>query len=81
MILSCCDRKAIVTVEEHSKIGGLGAAVAEVLAPVRNTPPRLILGIDDVYPHAASYEALLEGGGLTAEHIYKNIINFVKENK
>ncbi len=80
MILSECDKKAIITVEEHSKIGGLGAAVAEVLAPVKNKPPHLILGIDDAYPHAASYEALLEKSGLTAEHIYKNIFNFVKEN-
>lgn len=79
MIFSCSDKKAIITVEEHSKIGGLGSAVAEVLAPEKNVPPQLILGVEDRYPHAASYEALLEESGLTAEHIFKKIIEFVKE--
>lgn len=81
MIISCCNRRAIVTVEEHSKIGGLGAAVAEVLAPLKNTPPHLFIGVNDVYPHAASYETLLNESGLTAEKIYLNIIEFLKENK
>lgn len=81
MILSCCDRRIIVTVEEHSKVGGLGSAVAEVLASKKNTPPQLILGVDDVYPHAASYETLMEKSGLTSEHIFKQIIEFLKENK
>lgn len=80
MILNCCDKKAIVTVEEHSVIGGLGTAVAEVLAPVKNTPPQLILGVADAYPHAASYEALLKENGLTAEGIYTSVKKFIKED-
>jgi transketolase len=39
---------AIVTAEEHSVIGGLGGAVAEVLARVRPTPLELV-GVADVF--------------------------------
>ena len=67
------DKKLIVTVEEHSVVGGLGATVAEALSGIGNTPKQLILGINDYYPHAASYEALLERSGLTAEGIANKI--------
>ena len=67
------DKKLIVTVEEHSKIGGLGSAVAEVLSGIVNTPKQLCIGIDDEYPHAASYEVLLDRCGLTAKKISETI--------
>lgn len=59
----------IVTVEEHTIIGGLGSAVAEYLALKKEKPRQLILGIQDVFPHAGSYEYLLEQCGLTAKQI------------
>lgn len=63
------DRKLIVTVEEASIIGGLGSAVAEHLAAKKQKPPQLMLGIRDCFPHAGSYEYLLDQCGLTAEKI------------
>jgi transketolase len=44
--------KAVLSVEEHTVIGGLGGAVAEVLAEARwDRPPRFKrLGIPDVFP-------------------------------
>ena len=39
----------IVTVEEHSKIGGLGGAVAEVMAECSNKAKLMRIGIDDEY--------------------------------
>ena len=71
--------RLLVTMEEHSVIGGLGGAVAELLA-ARECHPRLLkIGIADEYAHAGSYEYLLEKYGLTVEKITENIIKTYKE--
>ncbi len=72
------DKKLIVTVEEASVVGGLGSAVAEVLAPKKDKPPQLMLGIRDFFPHAGSYPYLLEQCRLTAEQIAEDIRNALK---
>ena len=59
---------AIVTAEEHSIIGGLGSAVAEVVGegcPV----PVVRLGVDDKYGHSGKVPPLLEMYGLTPANI------------
>ncbi|MCW2474354.1 MULTISPECIES: transketolase family protein [unclassified Symbiopectobacterium] len=66
-------KKLIVTVEEHSVIGGLGSAVAEHLAAKRQRPPQMILGIPQGYPDAGDYAYLLAQCGLTAEGIAESI--------
>ena len=58
----------IVTAEDHSIIGGLGSAVAEVLGERRPTPLRRI-GLQDVYGESAPNDYLLEKYGLTAGHV------------
>ena len=68
-IQKACSTKLIVTVEEHSVYGGLGGAVAEILALKSDKPPHLIIGVSGNYPHAASYQFLLEQTGLSAEKI------------
>lgn len=73
MIESCLDKSLIVTMEEHSIIGGLGSAVAEVLAQKRKRPVLQMIGIEDQYLHAADYEYLLKESGLTAENIAETI--------
>lgn len=73
LVRECLDCRLLVTVEEHSVIGGLGAAVAEETALCAHTPPRLLIGIADAYPHADDYSALLEANGLTAPQIYARI--------
>ena len=67
------DKRLIVTVEEASIIGGLGSAVAEHLALKKNKPVQLMLGIKDCFPHAGSYQYLLEQCGLTGEQIAADI--------
>lgn len=67
------DKKLIVTVEEASVIGGLGSAVAEYLAVRKNRPAQLMLGIRDCFPHAGSYQYLLEQCGLTGGQIAADI--------
>jgi transketolase len=65
--------KLIVTVEEHSVFGGLGSAVAEHLIKKKTHVPQLIIGVEDFFPHAGSYQYLIEKCGLTASQIKERI--------
>ncbi len=68
----CCG--AIVTAEEHSIIGGLGGAVAEVLA--ESAPVPLVrVGVKDAFGTSGDCEGLLRHYGISAE----NIVGAVKE--
>ncbi len=58
----------VLTAEDHSIIGGLGAAVAETLSEHRPTPLSR-LGLDDCFGLSGSNEAMLEEFGLTPEHV------------
>ena len=66
----------VVTVEEHSIIGGLGGAVCECLAEKAPVPVKRI-GINDVYGESGPAVALLEKYGLDAAGIYKQIKVFI----
>jgi transketolase len=60
--------RGVVSLEEHSLIGGLADLMREVLQ-ARSLPMRSI-GIDDRFGQSAhSYEDLLEGYGLSQKHI------------
>lgn len=59
---------AVVTAEEHNIIGGLGSAVAEVLALDKPVPMEMV-GIEDVFGESGTAAALVEKYGLTKEHI------------
>lgn len=61
---------AVVTAEEHNILGGLGGAIAEVLA--ENHPvPMVRVGVRDVFGRSGTPEALLEAYGLTARDIHR----------
>ncbi|HWU13955.1 MAG TPA: transketolase C-terminal domain-containing protein [Caulobacter sp.] len=66
-ILDAAATGAIVTVEEHSARGGLGGAVAEIVA-TRTPCPMRILGFPGFLP-TGSAEWLMEHHGLTADGI------------
>ena len=69
LLLRCAaECKRIITVEEHSIIGGLGEAVCAYLSERLPTPVRRI-GVRDVYGHSASAQQVLIDFGLTAENI------------
>lgn len=59
---------AIVTAEEHNVIGGLGSAVAEVLALDKPVPMEMV-GVEDAFGESGTAAALVEKYGLTKEHI------------
>ncbi|MFC2716735.1 MAG: transketolase family protein, partial [Stomatobaculum longum] len=66
----------IVTVEEHSVIGGLGSAVAEVLA--EQCPAKLKrVGVYDRYTESGPAEALIHHYGLDGEGVYSAIKAFL----
>lgn len=69
----CCGKKLVVTIEEHSIIGGLGSAVAEYFAKVP-TCPIYMLGLSDSYPHAGEYDYLIAQQGLSTDAIYKKVL-------
>ncbi|WP_345812256.1 transketolase C-terminal domain-containing protein [Paraburkholderia sp. PREW-6R] len=70
--------KVLVTVEEHSVIGGLGSAVAEYKASKRSAPPQLMLGLPDRFDKAGEYRYLLEKHGLVAAKIAARVAQFAK---
>ena len=63
---------AIVTAEEHSVIGGLGAAVCEALSGEYPVPVRRI-GVQDRFGKSGTVPALLQEYGLTAAHIAEEV--------
>ena len=71
------DCKRIVTVEEHSIIGGLGEAVCSLLCEKLPVPVRRI-GVPDQYGHSAPAWEVLADFGLTAEHLAASIQDFIK---
>ncbi|MFQ8688626.1 MAG: transketolase family protein [Blautia sp.] len=66
----------VVTVEEHSVIGGLGGAVCECLSEKAPVPVKRI-GVNDVFGESGPAAKLLEKYGLDAEGIYRQIKEFV----
>ena len=67
----------ILTIEEHSIIGGLGSAVAEVLS--EKMPVKLKrLGIKDIFAESGTPEALFEKYGLTDKNIVKEALAMLK---
>jgi transketolase len=64
----------VVSVEEHSIIGGLGSAIAELLSGIANTPPLLRLGVRDEFGESGLADELLEKHRLTSPLIVEDIL-------
>jgi transketolase len=72
--------RGIVTTEEALASGGLGGAVAEILAVHHPTPMR-ILGVPGVFAPTGTAEFLLEHFYLTAQGIHNAALDLLKEKK
>ena len=70
--------KLIVSIEEHNIIGGLGSAIAECLAGIKNTPEQIFFGIEDSYSEGGEYSFLKKKFNLTPDFISKKIISKFK---
>lgn len=66
--------RLVVSLEEHSVIGGLGSAIADCMMRLGSRDTALLkLGIADVFPKAAAYGHLLETCRLTPELVSKDV--------
>ncbi|MFZ5967154.1 MAG: transketolase family protein [Bacillota bacterium] len=73
---SASKTKAVITIEDHNIYGGLGSAVAEVLAV--NLPiPMEIIGVQDIFGESGTKEELYEKHGLDVKSISQRIRQFM----
>jgi len=72
---------AIVTAEEHSIVGGLGSAVAEVLSEHQPTP-MLRVGIADTFARTApDSDTLMDAYGLSIDQIVRSAMEVLKKKE
>ena len=80
LVLKCArETSAIITAEEHSIIGGLGAAVAEILAEKNIKTMFYRMGIRDVFCESGSPAELWEKYELNEKHMVKRAQNILKK--
>jgi transketolase len=80
LIISCAKQTGLVlTVEEHSSIGGLGSAVSEVLSQQYPIPMH-IMGLIG-YAESGDYEELLSKYQLDEHAIYENAYKIIQQYK
>lgn len=72
------ETKAIVTVEEHNIIGGLGASVSEVVTKYKPVVVERV-GIPDVFAESGAYDELLDKYGLGVADIVKAAISAMEK--
>jgi transketolase len=83
IIKAATETGAIVTAEEHNIMGGLGSAVAEVLAENCGVP-MLRVGVNDVFGRSGTPEELAKLYGITPDQIItkvKTVLRLKKERK
>jgi len=79
LILSIAKKtNRLVTVEDHSIVGGLGSAVAELLSEKYPVPLKR-LGITDSFGESGTERELLVKYGLDYLGIYRSVINFLEK--
>ena len=77
IIKACEETKGIVTVEEHTVMGGFGSAVAEVV--VQNKPVKMrLVGTQDRFGESGKPAELLQEFGLTSPFIQKAVLEVLK---
>lgn len=80
IIKAAKDTGCIVTCEDHQKIGGLGGAVAEVLAQEYPAPVEFI-GASDTFGESGKAAELYEKYGISSRHIVEAVKRAIKRKK
>ena len=76
-VLEAADAGLVVTVEEHSVLGGLGSLVAETLSEDR--PTRVVrFGIPDVFGESGPNADLLDAFGLSGERVAERVLRLLR---
>jgi transketolase len=79
LVIKCArETNTILTVEEHSVIGGLGGAVSEVLAENGSSIKFKRIGVQDMFCESGEPEELFEKYGLSTSHIVKTVKKLIK---
>jgi transketolase len=77
LIRSVRKTKRVITIEEHTIIGGLGSAVSECV--VQNYPVKMDrIGISDIFTETGPYDSLLEKYGISSDNIMKKALELLK---
>ena len=77
VVAAAAKKGKIVTVEEHSVIGGLGSAVCDVVA--EKAPAKVMkIGVNDTFGESGPAVELIKKYGLDADSIYAKVKAFVK---
>tara|TARA_B100001778_G_scaffold87014_1_gene70679 strand:+ start:255 stop:1196 length:942 start_codon:yes stop_codon:yes gene_type:complete len=76
MILHCAEwSKVLITVEDHTVVGGLGSAVADVLAEHDGMPSLYKIGLNDIFPESAPPNDLYDKYGLSSGEIARQVLD------
>ena len=70
--------KCILTIENHSIIGGLGGAISEILVQKKKHAPIRFIGVNDVFTESGSATEVKEKYGLSVENIVNNVEEMLK---
>lgn len=73
-VIKCAkETEKIITIEDHSVVGGLGAVVADVLS--EHYPKKIKkIGVQDVFGKSGSVKELMNLYGITKEHIIEEVL-------
>lgn len=77
IIKAAKETMGIVVAEESQKAGGLGSAVAEVLAEIPGCPPMRFVAVEDQFGESGTQAELMESRGLTVASIVSKIQELV----
>ena len=82
VLSAACQTRAIATLEEHSVVGGLGSAVAEVLAEADEVRvPFRRIGLPPSFsPHIGTQEYMQEQHGLDVDSLVRNLEGFLEKS-
>ena len=81
-LIKAAQSGAIVTAEEHSVIGGLGGAVAELITTKLNHPvPIEMVGVKDCFGQSGNACQLQRKYGLTEDDIVEAVLRVLKRKK
>jgi transketolase len=73
--------KPMVSIEEHTVVGGLGSAIAEYLTTLKKKIPHKIIGLKDEFGKTAEYDHLIKLHGLDGSSIAQKVEYFMNSNK
>lgn len=73
--------KGIVTIENHSVIGGLGGAIAEILAQKSNHAPISYVGVEDIFTESGTATEVKKKYGLNVENIVSKVESTLKSTQ